>query len=606
MTTPAHPPLTTLRRLAVVTTVATYVLVTVGGLVRATESGLGCPDWPRCHGSLIPPPDLHAWVEYSHRLTASVVMLLTIALTVTAWRARRRAGRSAVRLAVATVPIVFSQALLGALVVALELHAESVVAHLLLAMTLVAVLIALLVETGVPAAGPGPAPDRRFARVATLTAAASLVLMLLGSYVSGRGTGLAFPDWPLFDGRLLPARRGTLPDLHFAHRLLAAAVALGVFGLARLARRRPQAPAVTRLVRAAAGLLGVEILVGAGNVWTRLSPATRTLHLALGALVWGALFAASRLAWRLPAPVAAPTAAAANPAAAWQARARAYLGLTKPRIIELLLVTTVPAMVLADRGLPSPWLVLAVLIGGTLAAAGANTINCVLDRDIDEKMRRTHRRPLPAGTVTPGAALRFGVVLEVIAFAWLAASVNLLAALLSAGATAFYVFVYTMWLKRSTAQNIVIGGAAGAVPVLVGWAAVTGRVGLPAWVMFAIVFMWTPPHFWALALRYRDDYAAAGVPMLPVVAGPKAAARQILAYSVVLVAVTLTLCPAAQMGPVYLVAALVLGARFLHFARLLSRDNSSRAALRLFSYSITYLGLLFAAIALDTVLLRGT
>jgi len=300
------------------------------------------------------------------------------------------------------------------------------------------------------------------------------------------------------------------------------------------------------------------------------------------------------------------TAGALIPAAVtWRSRAAAYFWLTKPRIIELLLVTTVPAMVLADRGLPSPWLVLAVLVGGTLAAGGANTLNCVVDRDIDEKMHRTHGRPLPMGSVTPEAALRFGIALEVIAFVWLWATANLLAAVLAVSATAFYVFVYTMWLKRTTVQNIVIGGAAGAVPVLVGWAAVTGRVGLPAWVMFAIIFMWTPPHFWALAMKYREDYARAGVPMLPVVAGPKAAARQILAYSVVLVAVTLTLCPAAKMGPVYLVAALVLGARFLRCAQLLSRDNSPKAAMRLFSYSISYLGLLFAAIALDAILLSG-
>jgi heme o synthase len=302
--------------------------------------------------------------------------------------------------------------------------------------------------------------------------------------------------------------------------------------------------------------------------------------------------------------VSAADAAALAPAArtGWRSRVHAYVGLTKPRIIELLLVTTVPAMVLADKGVPSPWLVLTVLFGGTLAAGGANTINCVCDRDIDEKMKRTHGRPLPLGLVTPEQALRFGIALEIIAFVWLWATTNLLAATLAVSATAFYVFVYTMWLKRTTAQNIVIGGAAGAVPVLVGWAAVKGEVGLPAWVMFTIIFMWTPPHFWALALKYRDDYAAAGVPMLPVTAGPKVAARQILAYSVVLVGVTLTLCPAAKMGPVYLVSALVLGARFLQCAQQLNRDHSHKAALRLFSYSITYLGLLFAAIAVDAVL----
>ena len=286
----------------------------------------------------------------------------------------------------------------------------------------------------------------------------------------------------------------------------------------------------------------------------------------------------------------------------WKQRVGTYVALTKPRIIELLLVTTVPAMVLAEQGMPSLWLMLVTVVGGTLAAGGANTINCVIDRDIDEKMQRTHRRPLPRGSVSAANALRFGIALEIVAFLLLWGTVNLLAAVLAVSATAFYVFVYTMWLKRSTAQNIVIGGAAGAVPVLVGWAAVTGRVGLPAWIMFAIIFFWTPPHFWALAMRYREDYARAGVPMLPVVAGPKAAARQILAYSVVLVVVTLTLCPAAQMGPVYLIAALVLGARFVRCAQVLLRDYSPEAAMKLFKYSISYLGLLFAAIAADSLI----
>lgn len=306
-----------LRRLAVVTTAVTYLLVTVGGLVRATESGLGCgDDWPRCSGRLIPAPDVHAWIEYSHRLIAGVVVVLAILLAVAAVRAARkgRAGGeaaptpAAVRLAVATVPIVLSQALLGAVVVRLELHAESVVAHLLLAMTLFAVLVSLLIETA-PELTPAPAEragaDRHFARLATAVAGSALVLMLLGSYVSGRGAGLAFTDWPLFGGRLVPAIHGVLPDLHFAHRVLAAAVAAAIFALARLARRRRQAPVVTRLVRAAAALIGVEILIGAGNVWSRLSAGTRTAHLAVAALIWAVLVAAARLAWRLPAGAAA-------------------------------------------------------------------------------------------------------------------------------------------------------------------------------------------------------------------------------------------------------------------------------------------------------------
>jgi protoheme IX farnesyltransferase len=284
------------------------------------------------------------------------------------------------------------------------------------------------------------------------------------------------------------------------------------------------------------------------------------------------------------------------------ARFGVYLRLTKPRVIELLLVTTVPAMVLAAGGLPSVWLVLAVLIGGALAAGGANTINCWIERDRDRVMARTRARPLPAGDVTPGHALVFGVVLEIAAFAWLWATVNLLSAALAVSAMLFYVFVYTVWLKPRSSQNIVIGGAAGAVPVLVGWAAVAGHLDAPAWVLFAIVFCWTPPHFWSLALRYRDDYETAGIPMLPVVKGPIATARQIALYTVLVVAITLGLLGVEHMGPLYVGAALVLGAALVVHAWRLSRDTTPARAMRLFRFSNTYLALLFAAIACDVLL----
>jgi protoheme IX farnesyltransferase len=282
--------------------------------------------------------------------------------------------------------------------------------------------------------------------------------------------------------------------------------------------------------------------------------------------------------------------------------ARAYFLLTKPRVIELLLVTTVPAMVLAAGRLPSIWLIAAVLAGGALAAGGANTINCWIERDRDQMMRRTHARPLPSGAIRPRDALVFGLVLEAAAFAWLWATVNLLAAALAVSAMLFYVFVYTIWLKPRSPQNIVIGGAAGAVPVLVGWAAVTGTLDAPAWVLFAIVFCWTPPHFWALALRYRDDYAAAGIPMLPVARGVGVAARHIAVYSVLVVGVTLSLLWFREMGAVYVVAALVLGAAFIGRAVHLVRETTPARAIKLFAFSNTYLALLFAAIALDTLL----
>ena len=283
-------------------------------------------------------------------------------------------------------------------------------------------------------------------------------------------------------------------------------------------------------------------------------------------------------------------------------RVRSYVALTKPRIIELLLVTTLPTMLVARRGVPSVTLMLATLLGGALAAGGANTMNMVLDRDIDRLMHRTRHRPLVTGAVTPRAATVFAVVLEATAFAELWAWVNLLSAVLAVAATAFYILVYTLWLKRTSSQNIVIGGAAGAVPVLVGWAAVTDRLGWAPLVLFAVIVIWTPPHFWALAIRYREDYAAAHVPMLPVVATLRRTAGQILAYTVVLVAVTLLFAAVGHMGALYLVGALVLGALFIVFALRLRRDQSPRAAMALFRYSITYLTLLFVAMAGDVLI----
>jgi protoheme IX farnesyltransferase len=282
--------------------------------------------------------------------------------------------------------------------------------------------------------------------------------------------------------------------------------------------------------------------------------------------------------------------------------ARGYLALTKPRIIELLLVTTVPTMIVAARGMPSLWLVVATLVGGSFAAGSANTINCYVDRDIDQRMHRTERRPLPKSVVTPVDALRFGIVLGVVATLWLGFVVNWLSALLALGAIGFYVFVYTLGMKRNTPSNIVIGGAAGCMPVLIGWAAVTGRVELPAFVLFAVIFYWTPPHFWALAIRFRDDYAAADVPMLPVVAGLRETARQIVLYSWAMVAVSLLFYPVARMGAVYLVSCLVLGVMFLREAHGLAaraRSGQPVKAMRLFHWSITYLTLLFAAMAID-------
>jgi protoheme IX farnesyltransferase len=302
-----------------------------------------------------------------------------------------------------------------------------------------------------------------------------------------------------------------------------------------------------------------------------------------------------------------PSVAQSQVGKRWRATALAYFHLTKPRVIELLLVTTVPAMILAAGELPSLWLILSVLIGGALSAGGANTINCWIERDRDHLMRRTAHRPLPQGDVDPNGALVFGLVLEALAFGLLWATVNLLSATLAVSAMLFYVFVYTIWLKPRSAQNIVIGGAAGAVPTLVGWSAVTGSLAAPAWLLFAIVFFWTPPHFWALSLRYFDDYKNAGFPMLPVVKGVKAAVRQIVIYTVVVVACSFLL-PATtdEVGVIYIASAAVLGLLFLVQAIRLARDATPERAIKMFTSSNTYLALLFAAVAVDVLVTHAT
>jgi protoheme IX farnesyltransferase len=645
------------QRLAVATTTATFLLIAVGGLVRATDSGLGCPDWPRCFGRLTPPPNLHAWIEHSHRLVAAAVIVLVGLTAVAAWRTRQ--ARTVRWATIGAVVMVLAQAVLGAIVVWAKLEAESVTLHLATALALVALLEFVTFRSrwpadrgsgglrsearggvpghearpsgsppvnhgsgglrseargGVPGheARPGGSPpvnhgsgglrSRRFARLATAGAGLTYAQMLVGSSVTGHDAGLAYPLRVL-----VPDLQPTVAQLQLAHRALAVVTGLAIIAIYLRARRTQRAhPTVTRLAGYAAGLVVVQIALGMANVANRLSALTVVPHLAVGSLLWGVMFALVLHADRF-AGTAERDPAEPRPTSTRSTRESVvtYFQLTKPRIIELLLITTVPAMFLAQRGIPSPLLVATTLFGGSLSAASANVINCYLDRDIDQTMRRTRRRPLPAQRVTPVDALRFGLVLGVAGFVWLWVTVNLLAAVLATAAILFYVFVYTIGLKRRSTQNIVIGGAAGAVPVLVGWAAVTGRIELPALVLFAIIFYWTPPHFWALSLRYREDYEAAGVPMLPVVRGPKETSHQILYYTLLLVSVTLLLYPAGRMGMVYLVAAVGLGAAFVWRAVGLWRDVSGKRAIKLFSFSNQYLALLFLAMAIDALMRPG-
>jgi protoheme IX farnesyltransferase len=629
--------LTRFQRLAAATVAAALVLVVIGVAVRATDSGVACPTWPGCFpGQFLPSldSDYHVWIEWIHRTVAALIGVLIIGMAAFAV-IDHRDRRSILWPSTAAVLLVGFQAWLGRETVRLGNSGESVTAHLAAAMALVGLLVYLLVRASYPKTRAGGG-SQRFTLLAAFASAAVFALLLFGSNVTARNAGLVFPDWPLMNGTVLPVAPTGRDDLellfgtHALHRYVAAVVLLILAAVAWAAwRSRAARP---RLARMAVGVLAiyvVQVIVGAAQIWTQLAPWTQTLHVALGALVWGGSVALATSAYYgaravVPAPASGAASGAGGAPADGGAEAparrdgladsvRAYVALTKPRIIELLLVTTVPAMVLATRDAPGmpildwAWLTFWTLVCGTLAAGSANAINQYLERDIDQLMARTRRRPLPANSVTPERAVAFGIVLGAISVALMAWTVNLVAAFLTLLAIGFYVVVYTIMLKRSTPSNIVIGGAAGALPPVIGWAAVTGNIALPALLLFLIVFYWTPPHFWALALRIRGDYAAAGVPMLPVVRGIAETSRQIGLYTILLVALTAVFAVVARMGLIYAIAAGVLGALFLWRAYVLWRQGaapepSTAQAIRLYRYSITYLTVLFAAVALDTVI----
>jgi protoheme IX farnesyltransferase len=614
------------QKLAALTLATALGLVTIGVIVRATDSGLGCPDWPLCNGQVIPAlNDPKAWIEWIHRTVAVVIGFEILGLAILAIRDYRD-RRSILWPSLVAVVLVGFQAWLGRETVRLGNSGDSVTAHLASALVLVAVLVYVTVRAGYPARIGGRGASQRFTLLAAFTTAITFALLLFGSHVTATSTALVFPDWPLMNGALFPAlTEATGP--HVLHRWVAGIVGLVVLVLAIVAwRSQREHPTLVRLSVGTAILFAIQVVIGGAQVLTQLAAWTQTLHLAIGAVIWASLTGLTIASYytarvRVGAGTGAIAGVEPGPGSRTGTRTkgdsvRAYVALTKPRIIELLLVTTVPAMVLATRDLPGAaggvdwgdWgaLVFWTMLGGTLAAGSANAINCYLDRDIDLLMTRTRRRPLPANQVDPERAVVFGLALGVISFLVMVYFVNLTAAFLTLLAIGFYVVVYTILLKRTTPQNIVIGGAAGALPPVIGWAAVTGSVGLPAILLFLLVFYWTPPHFWALSLRIRKDYAAAGVPMLPVVKGIAETTRQIGLYTILMVMISFILFAVGRMGLIYLGAAAILGAIFLWQAyglwrRGASEEASTAGAIRLYRYSISYLSLLFLAVAIDAL-----
>ncbi len=582
-----------IRRLSTLTAVATFLLIVVGGAVRVSGSGLGCPDWPTCNGQIIPPLVLQPAIEYAHRFVAVLVSILVVLAAGLAWSRFRQYGW----IVVPTILAIFLLALqiaLGALTVWLELTPGLVSAHLDTALALFAtVMITAAAAYWVTESDRGFRLDG-FGALAIATTLLAYVLQVVGAFISESNAAYACPAWPLCGtGLQLPSDGASA--LNLLHRVMSAVlVALVVALVVRVRRARPGEKALGSLLYAGVALLAAQIVIGAAVVIWRIPPATALLHLTVASLFWADLIAVTMLTCFPRVSVLAT-----DPSKELRDLIRAYLNLTKPRIVVLLLITTFGGMVIAARGLPSFGLILATMLGGACAAGGANAINCYIDRDIDQLMHRTQKRSLPQGRVPPRGALLFGLALGALSFLVLTLWANLLSAILALAGLLFYVFIYTRILKRTTPQNIVIGGAAGAMPPMVGWAAVTGRLDLVALYMFAVIFFWTPPHFWALSLLTAQDYARANVPMLPLVAGEDETRRQIFLYSVLLVAVTMLLVSGRAMGFLYLVAALGLGGGLIYYAAKLLRDGSRARARQLFMYSNIYLALLFLAMALD-------
>ena len=589
-----------------VTILAMFGLITLGALVRATDSGLGCPDWPLCQGKLIPAFDYHVIIEYSHRMTASVVGILVVASAIMVWW-KHRNSRILTTLMTFAVIALLVQVILGGITVVNELPAGIVTAHLFAAEVLIATLIIALLVLRQPLPARATRRDPYFYWVAAM-AAVTMIILLTGTYIVGRNASAVCPDWPMCNG-------GGLPDFglqweHMAHRIIAALGGLFIIVAAMKSRRyKARSRALAGMGMGAAGLLVAQVLAGAANPWFDFVAGAQVVHLSLATALWGHLVAMAVVAYRLSPADGITTPAHIQerdqveehkPTSPLRATINDYITLTKPRVMSLLLLTALGGMVLAGKGMPGFWLVATVLVGGALASGGASALNHWLDRDIDRLMSRTATRPVASERVGGSQALVFGLVLNVLSFGLLWWGANLLAALLAISGTAFYVLVYTQWLKRTTVQNIVIGGAAGAVPPLVGWAAVTGSLSLPAFYLFAIVFFWTPPHFWALALLIRRDYADAGLPMLPVVEGEASTHRAILMYTLMLTMLTVLLYTASDsLGMAYLITATTLGLIFIAYAVQLFRKTGPRAAAPIYKYSLLYLAVLFTAIMID-------
>jgi len=613
MTTHAGDGAQLYRRIALLATGLAIGLITLGGVVRITGSGMGCGDhWPLCNGRLLPNlADTLEVIEWSHRWVAAMLSAAIASLAVIAWT-RHRTDPWLRNPALIAAALLVLQVLLGAVTVKLGTAAPAVVIHLGNAMLLLAALTISVLRSGERVSGMST-DTAPMARGPLIAVALSFAVVLFGALVANYDAGLYCLGFPLCAGAVAPPVTWQ-GRLQWVHRLFAFLLLGHTIGLA-FGSRRKRGAGVAEYSRSAwilALLVVAQIGLAASMILRLLPTSLRAAHLLVGSLIWVATLVLAFRSRRLGEATDGQAVEGGradgrtggqqlgDPVATRPSIARDLITLTKPRIISLLLLTTIAPMYITGQGVPPFSLVLWVLVAGYLMAGGANTVNMWFDQDIDQLMARTKLRPIPSGRIPGWAALSFGLAQGAVAFWMFWRFVNPLSAWMALSGYMFYVIIYTIWLKRLTSQNIVIGGAAGAFPPLVGWTAMTGSLDLAALYLFAIIFFWTPPHFWALALIKRQDYAKAGIPMMPVVVGDHWTKVQMLAYTLMLIPLTIMPTVFGALGLFYAGAALLLGGRLLWLAiRVLREVGVSATTWKMYKFSLLYLALLFLAMGID-------
>jgi protoheme IX farnesyltransferase len=588
-------------QLSTIVAMLALVLIGVAGFDRQIVSDSACASWGACSG--------WAFLAHSagpigamHLVVAGLIAVVTIGLLATS-QTWLRDDRLVSRVTLAATVLIMIQ--IGTIFVPASgtTAVWAATIHLVATALLLASALALIVM-------PAAVRPRRWQTVSAIAQTDTARLLVLsatiavlgalasGAYLTAASDGERCDGWPMC-GLAADTALARQLNAQIVHQFfVAAGGVLLTLLIVQAARRKVAMP----LLIGIGGVFTAEIAIGAASALGAASGTTSAAHFGVAGLAWAMLVGTMLASW----PARSTTVPASDDAQPVSVKAvvRDYLRVTKPGIMVLLLITTLGAMLVAGAGWPSPLLILATLFGGALASGGASALNCYIDRDIDVVMARTRKRPIPTGGLTPSQVRAFGLTLSVLAVIELALLVNPIAALLALAGNLFYVLIYTGWLKRSTPQNIVIGGAAGAFPPLVGWAAVTGSLSLTAILLFALIFYWTPPHFWSLALLKARDYQRAGIPMLPVTHGEEQTRKFILMYSLLLFGVTLLFVPVGTMGMIYLVSAVVLGVMFVGFALRMYREGTNRLAWRLFKYSNYYLALLLLLMVVDRAVAR--